>query len=124
MQRFGQIIKLKPEKYEEYKRLHADVWPEVLTKIHEANMRNYSIFHKNGFLFAYFEYIGNDLAADMAKIAADPKSQEWWTYTDPCQEPIEGNSKSSTEGNWWLPMEELFSFEDQWQRLQTKSAGD
>ena len=118
MQRFGQIIKLKPEKYEEYKRLHAAVWPEVLTAIHNANLRNYSIYHKNGFLFAYYEYIGDDFAADMAKIAADPKSHEWWSYTDPCQEPVEGNSKSSTEGNWWLPMEELFNLEEQWDKLQ------
>lgn len=27
--RIGSVIKLKPEKYEEYKKLHADVWPQV-----------------------------------------------------------------------------------------------
>lgn len=108
MQRFGQVIRLKPEKYEEYKRLHAAVWPEVLAKIHEVNIRNYSIFHKNGLLFAYFEYIGDDFAGDMAKMSADSKTREWWAVTDPCQQPIEGNSKSSVEGNWWATMEELF----------------
>ena len=108
MQRFGQIIKLKPEKYDEYKRLHAAAWPEVLHMIAKANIHNYSIFHWKGFLFAYFEYTGTDFAADMAMIAADPKTREWWAVTDPCQEPVEGNSKGSTEGNWWLPMEELF----------------
>ena len=108
LQRFGQVIRLKPEKYGEYKRLHAAVWPEVLATIHKANIRRYSIFHKNGYLFAYFEYIGDDFEADMAKIADDPKTHEWWALTDPCQEPIEGDSKGSVEGNWWATMEELF----------------
>jgi L-rhamnose mutarotase len=108
MKRFGQIIKLKPEKYEEYKRLHATPWQETLAAIKAANIRNYSIYHWNGFLFAYFEYIGNDFEGDMARIAADRKTNEWWALTDPCQEPVEGNSSGSTEGNWWLTMEELF----------------
>jgi len=108
VKRVGQIIKLKPEKYDEYKRLHADAWPEVLATIYTANIRNYSIYHWNGLLFAYFEYIGADFDTDMAKIAADPKTHEWWALTDPCQEPVQGSSKGSVEGNWWTGMEELF----------------
>lgn len=108
MKRIGQLIKLKPEAYEEYKRIHADVWQDVLDKIHEANIRNYSIFHWNGYLFAYMEYIGNDFEADMAKIAEDPRTHEWWEITDPMQEPVEGNSSGSIEGNWWTEMEMLF----------------
>jgi L-rhamnose mutarotase len=106
--RFGQIIRLRPEKYEEYKRLHADAWPEVLDLISACNIRNYSIFYRGGLLFAYFEYSGDDLEADIAKAAADPKMREWWRLTDPCQQPFEGNSRGSTEGNWWLNMEEVF----------------
>jgi len=106
--RVGQIIKLKPEKYEAYKRLHAEPWPEVLATLRAANIHNYSIYHKDGRLYAYYEYLGSDYAADMAKIASDPKTHEWWALTDPCQEPVEGNSKGSREGNWWTDMEELF----------------
>jgi L-rhamnose mutarotase len=104
VKRYGHVIKLKPEKYEEYKRLHADTWPEVLAMIHACNIRNYSIYHKNGYLFSYYEYIGDDLAADMAKMAADPKTQAWWKLTDPCQEPVE----NAAEGEWWAAMETLF----------------
>jgi L-rhamnose mutarotase len=111
VQRFGQVIRLKPEKYEEYKQLHAQVWPEVLARLRDANIRNYSIFHKNGLLFAYFEYTGTDFEGDMAKVGSDPRTQQWWAVTDPCQEPIEGDSKSSLEGNWWATMEELFHME-------------
>ncbi len=103
----GQIIKLKPEAYEEYKRLHADVWPEVLEAIYKANIRNYSIYYWNGFLFAHMEYIGDDYDADMAAIAADPKTREWWQLTDPLQQPVQGSSSSSVEGDWWTNMENL-----------------
>jgi len=108
IQRFGQIIRLRPEKYEEYKRLHAEAWPEVLALISACNIRNYSIFHRGGLLFAYFEYSGDDLEADIAEAAVDPKMREWWQLTDPCQQPFEGNSRGSTEGDWWLDMEEVF----------------
>lgn len=108
VKRIGQVIKLKPEAYAEYKRLHAAVWPEVLETIQRANLRNYTIYHWNGFLFAYMEYVGDDFDADMALIANDPKTREWWTLTDPMQEPVEGNSSGSIEGHWWTDMETLF----------------
>lgn len=104
MQRFGQIIGVKPEAIEEYERLHAAVWPEVLATIHACNICNYSIFRRGTMLFAYFEYIGNDFTADMAKMAADPKTREWWTYTDPLQEPLANRA----QGEWWATMQEVF----------------
>jgi L-rhamnose mutarotase len=104
MQRYGSVIKLKPEKLAEYKELHANPWPEVLRMITICNIRNYSIYYKDGFLFSYFEYHGDDFAADMAKMAADPTTQEWWKLTDPCQEPIE----TRKAGEWWASMEEFF----------------
>ena len=104
MKRFGQIIGVKPEHLESYKEYHAAVWPDVLDMITKCNIRNYSIFYKDGLLFAYFEYIGNDFAADMAKMAADPKTQEWWSVMEPMQQPVENRS----EGEWWANMEEVF----------------
>jgi L-rhamnose mutarotase len=104
MQRFGQIIGVKPEQIEAYERIHAAVWPEVLATIHACNIRNYSIFRHGTLLFAYFEYIGEDWEADTAKMAADPKTQEWWTYTDPMQQPVEDRQA----GEWWAQMKEVF----------------
>ena len=52
MVRYGQLIGLKPGKLAEYKRYHARVWPEVLATITDCNIRNYSIFHRDGQLFA------------------------------------------------------------------------
>jgi L-rhamnose mutarotase len=104
MKRYGQVIRLKPEKYEEYKKLHAEVWTPVLDMIKECNIRNYTIFHKDGFLYAYFEYTGTDFEGDMAKMAADKTTQEWWEQCIPCQQPVE----SVKNGEWWSNMEELF----------------
>ena len=104
MQRHGQIIGIKPGCLEEYKRLHAAVWPEVLERIGRCNIRNYSIVHKDGMLFAFVEYTGDDFEADMAKMAADPKTREWWSVVGPMQQPLE----TRREGEWWAGMEQLF----------------
>jgi L-rhamnose mutarotase len=104
MKRFGQVIGIKPEEIENYERIHAAVWPEVLEMIHRCNIRNYTIFRFQRLLFAYFEYIGDDYAADMATMAADPKTREWWTHTDPMQEPVEGRAADE----WWATMKEVF----------------
>lgn len=104
MKRFGQIIGVDPQRFEEYKKYHAQVWPEILTMIHDCNIRNYSIFHKDNQLFAYFEYVGTDFAADMAKMAADPKTQEWWSIMEPMQRPV----STRAQGEWWANMEEVF----------------
>ena len=45
MRRYGQVIGIRPEHFERYKKHHAAVWPEVLDMIKKCNMQNYSIFH-------------------------------------------------------------------------------
>ena len=60
------VIGVKAEKLDEYKKLHAAVWPGVLATISAANIRNYSIYLKEpeNLLFGYWEYHGTDFAAD------------------------------------------------------------
>ena len=43
MKRYEWVIGLKEEKVDEYKKLHAAVWPEILKMISECNFTNYSI---------------------------------------------------------------------------------
>jgi L-rhamnose mutarotase len=108
MKRFGQIIRLKPGCHAEYKRLHDNIWPEVVAAMRRANMQNYTIYHWNGMLFGTFEYVGDDFEADMKAIANDPVTQRWWQHTDATQQPISGNSMGSIQGGWWTDMEEMF----------------
>lgn len=104
VKRYGSVIKIKPEMLDLYKELHANTWPGVLDQISKSNIRNYSIYLKDNYLFAYFEYVGDDFEGDMAQMAKDSVTQEWWELTDPCQEPLD----SRAEGEWWASMEEVF----------------
>lgn len=109
VERYGMVIGIKPEKIEYYKKLHAAAWPGVLAKIRECHIRNYSIYFREVekgqyLLFSYFEYTGNNFASDMARMAADPTTREWWKETDPCQSPI----PTRGEKEFWSRMEEVF----------------
>jgi L-rhamnose mutarotase len=106
MQRMGMCIGLGAKDVTEYKRLHAAVWPGVLAKISDCNIRNYTIFLKEpeNTLFAYWEYHGDDFAADAARMAEDPTTQEWWKLCKPMQRPFE----TRKDGEWWAMMEEVF----------------
>lgn len=104
MKRYGSVIKVKVEKLEEYKLLHAAVWPNILKMIKECNIQNYSIYYRDGFLFSYYEYTGNDYTADMKKMSDDPETQRWWAVCKPCQQPLE----TRQDGEWWTEMEEVF----------------
>ena len=104
MRRVGQVIGLRHDRIEEYERLHAEAWPGVLAAIRRANIRNYSIFRHGTQLFAYYEYVGEDYAGDMAAMAADPIVQDWWRLTDAMQEPLPERDPSE----WWLTIPEVF----------------
>lgn len=104
MQRYAQIIQLRPEDEAEYVRYHTQVWPSVLQTVADCGIRNYSIFLRNGVLFAYFEYHGADYAADMRRMAADPETQRWWTIMDPMQMPMD----DAASGEKWSLLREVF----------------
>ncbi len=109
MKRYGMVIGLEESRLEEYKELHAAVWPEVLAMIKKCHIENYSIYLRKFddgkfYLFSYFEHRGNDYEADMAAMAADPATQRWWKLCIPCQIPL----RERGEDEWWAPMDEVF----------------
>lgn len=101
MKRYGMVTRLKPEGYENYKKLHADIWPGVAEMIRRHHIHNYSIYYRDGQLFSYFEYSGDDFDADMAAIAADPETQRWWEVCTPHFDPY-------VPGENWALMKEVF----------------
>jgi L-rhamnose mutarotase len=107
-QRFGSVIGLKADKKDRYNDLHAHAWPEINAMIRECNIHNYSIYETvlegKLYLFSYFEYIGDDFKADMARMAADPKTQDWWKETDPCQIRL----PDTPDGEQWKGMSEVY----------------
>ncbi len=108
--RFGMVIGIKPQKIDEYKKLHANCWPEILESMEQANMRNFSIYlaqiEKGKFyLFGYYEYHGEDFEADMAKMSECELSDKWRELCEACQQPV---PIAQQQGQWWLDMEEVF----------------
>ena len=106
MKRYGSVIGLRPEQMAEYKRLHAAVWPDILAQIRRSNITNYSIYLREpeNLMFGYWEYTGSDFAADAARMAADPRTKDWWAICMPLQEPL----ATRRDGEWWAMMEEVF----------------
>lgn len=104
MRRYGMVNRVRSGCEEEYRRFHAAVWPEVLQMIRDCNIANYSIYWKDNLLFSYFEYHGRDFNADMRKMAAHPKTQEWWALMEPMQDPL----ATRDPGEWWAAMAEVF----------------
>ena len=106
MVRMGWVIELNADHIDRYRKLHENAWPGVLSMITRCNIKNYTIYLREpeNLLFASFEYHGKDYEADMALMAQDSVTQEWWSLTDPCQTPL----KSAKTGENWAPMTEVF----------------
>ena len=111
LKRYASIIGLNSEKEQYYRALHADVWPAVVAQIRRSNIQNYSIWvteiEGRRYLFSYMEHTGDDFAADLRAMAADPETQRWWRETDPCQFPL----PSAGAGGKWSPLEIVFLME-------------
>ena len=104
MKRIQQIVQVKSECLEKYKELHKNIWAGVAKQIKDCNIQNYSISYRDGLLFSYFEYVGTDFEGDMAKMADDPVTQDWWAVCKPCLTPVESEKTSDC----WADMQEVF----------------
>ncbi len=106
MRRFGQVLRVRPEREAEYKQVHVKIWPVIEEAIREADIQSYSIYLKDGLLFAYYEYHGPDdeFEARMAKLANVSRESGWWDLTEAMQQPLE----TRQPGEWWANMEEVF----------------
>jgi L-rhamnose mutarotase len=69
------VLRVRPDKIEEYVRAHRDVWPEMLDALRAAGIRNYTIFRDGNRMFGYFE--ADDLAAAGDYLAQQDVSTRW-----------------------------------------------
>lgn len=103
MQRVCFLLKVKPDRLEEYKQRHAAVWPEMLDALSAAGWRNYSLFLRDdGLLIGYLET--PDFQAALAGMAATAVNERWQTEMAPFFEALEG--RRPDEG--LLVLEEVF----------------
>ncbi|GFZ42783.1 hypothetical protein JCM24511_00501 [Saitozyma sp. JCM 24511] len=112
--RICQVIRVKPEQLDEYKKVHAAVWPEVLGALRKAHVVDYSIhyFEPHNLLIAHMRYIGNDFEKDMEGIKKSEATRRWWKMTDGMQESfVPGATGSESGPGWWTSAEEVFRLE-------------
>jgi cytidyltransferase-like protein len=102
---FGSLIGLKNNAAEPYILLHQYTFPPVLNRIARSNIANYSIFLLDGLLFGFYDYLGSDHDVDMAAMAGDHDTVQWWKLTEPMQQPLPGRKP----GEWWASMIHLRS---------------
>ena len=81
--RVGFRLRVRPELIDEYRRHHADVWPEMLAALERCGWHNYSLFiDTDGTLFGYFES-PNSLEDAVAAMQAEPVNARWQTLMQP-----------------------------------------
>jgi Uncharacterized conserved protein len=96
------LLQIRPEKLQEYKQCHAQVWPEMLEALRQAGWRNYSLYLRpDGLLVGYLE------ADDFEKACADmqkyPVNARWQAVTSQFFEPMPGAADENM-----IPLEEVF----------------
>ena len=74
-QRSAFVLRVRPDKVDEYVRAHREVWPEMLDALRGAGIRNYTIFRHGNQMFGYFE--ADDLQAAERYLAAQEVSTRW-----------------------------------------------
>ena len=101
------LLRVRPERMEEYRRRHAAVWPEMLAALAETGWRNYSLFlSDDGLLVGYVE--ADDLRASLAAMARTDVNARWQAEMAPFFVDLEGGPDEGL-----VLLEEVFHLEDQ-----------
>jgi L-rhamnose mutarotase len=74
-QRTGFVLRVKPDRVDDYVEAHRAVWPELLDALRTAGIRNYTIFRAGDQMFGYFE--ADDPAGATRHLASQEVSARW-----------------------------------------------
>jgi L-rhamnose mutarotase len=74
-QRSAFVLRVRPERLNEYVETHRRVWPEMLDALRRAGIRNYTIFRHGNEMFGYFE--ADDLEAAGRYLEAQEVVSRW-----------------------------------------------
>lgn len=101
MERLAFKMKLKPGCQEEYRRRHAQVWPEILQLLKETGVSDYSIFldEETDILFAVQKVSGESNSQQLGHVEVQ---QRWWSYMADIMEVNPDDSPIS------IPLPEVF----------------
>lgn len=90
MKRVGFLLKVKPDKIDEYKKHHETVWPDMLAALRKHGWHNYSLFmREDGTLFGYFETPSTFQAA-LDGMDSEEINAKWQAFMAPYFESPDG----------------------------------
>jgi L-rhamnose mutarotase len=103
MQRICFLLKVRQDKVDEYRRRHAQVWPEMLDALHATGWRNYTLFlSEDGLLVGYLET--PDFEKARAAMQDYPVNARWQAEMAPFFESLEQGSADTS----MFPLGEVF----------------
>lgn len=106
MARYCLIGQVDPDRVDEYRAHHAQVWPELLTALYECGWRNYSLFLRpDGMLIGYCE--ADDLDQALSRISEYEVNARWQARM------AEFFVSDGPPDQAWVVVEEVFNLEDQ-----------
>jgi L-rhamnose mutarotase len=90
MERVCFLLRIRPDRMEEYLQVHTEVWPEMLDALSAAGWRNYSLFLRpaDGLVVGYLET--DDFAAAQAAMAATDVNRRWQAGMAPYFQDLDG----------------------------------
>lgn len=88
MQRCAFRLRLRPGMIEEYEEAHRHVWPELLAKIKEVGISDYSIFRRDLDLILVLRVADFERAWDL--LDKDPTNLRWQKEMSRLFEPVTG----------------------------------
>lgn len=99
MKRACLLLRIKKSLVAEYRQAHEPVWPEMLSAIRDAGIRNYSMFLRpDGLLIGYFE--ADDPQESLRGLGQTDVNRRWQEYMAPYFESSSGDLQRG--GAEWL----------------------
>jgi L-rhamnose mutarotase len=105
MPRVAFQLRLRPGIIEEYEKAHQHVWPELLARMKEVGISDYSVFRRGLDLFLVMNVADFDHAWDT--LDKDPTNLRWQKEMTPFFEPI----TNLEPGERFAMMKEVFYME-------------
>lgn len=105
MPRYAFKLRIKPDAIEEYEREHKRVWPELLERLKQAGISDYSIFRRGQELFLCMRVDNFDRAWE--QLDRDPVNQRWQQFMGRLFEP----EPDAQPGERFAMMKEVFYLE-------------
>ena len=84
--RYAFHLRIKADCIEEYDREHARVWPELLARLKQVGISDYSIFRRGQELTLVLRCVDFDRAWD--ELDRDPVNQRWQQFMSRLFEPV------------------------------------